>query len=146
MSNTPRSLITGALLSVVALVGCGDDSETTGPSDAAGTYQMQSVNGQALPATTETFTGGGKFEYTAGTFVLRGDKTYTETINTRTTAAGGTVTTDSAVETGTYVRNGETIQFTIPATATVDAFSYEGTLSGSTLSYTFSGIAVLYKK
>jgi hypothetical protein len=147
MLTTPRRLLGIALLATGVLAGCDDDDDPTDPgADAPGTYQLTLVNGDSPPATVEILAGGGRIEITGGTFVIRDDGTYTETINTRTVQAGGASVTDTQSESGTYITNGETIMFTIAGTATEAPFSYEGTISGGTLSYTFLGTAVVYQR
>ena len=148
MFMTSRRYLGAALLATAALVGCSDDDDDGGttPTDAAGTYTMTLVNGAALPGTTEIIAGGGRVEISSGTFVLRDNKTYTETINTRTVPATGAATTNTQTENGSYAINGSTIIFTLPATSSEAAFSYEGTISGNTLTYVFAGTAITYTK
>lgn len=148
MLTNSRRLLGSVLFASAALVGCSDDDDggSTTPTNVAGTYTLTLVNGAALPGTTEIIAGGGRVEITGGTFVLRDNKTYTETLNTRTVAAGGGATTSTQTENGSYALNGSTVIFTLPATASEPAFSYEGTISGSTLTYVFAGTAITYAK
>jgi hypothetical protein len=146
MLMTSRRILGTALLATVALVGCSDDDDGVTPTNVTGTYNLALVNGAAPPGTTELTAGGGRVEISSGTFVLRDNKTYTETINTRTVPATGTATTNTQTENGSYSLNGSTIIFTLPATATEPAFSYEGTVSGNTLTYVFAGTSITYTK
>lgn len=148
MLTTSRRLLGITLFATIALAACSDDEDSgsTTPSKVAGTYTMTSVNNGSLPATTELSIGGGHVEITGGSFVLRSDNTYTETINTRTVAANGSATTGTQTESGTFALNGSTISFTLPATATDAAFSYAGTINGKTLSYVFSNTLIVYTK
>jgi hypothetical protein len=136
-------------LLAAALIGCSDDDDDDGPltpSNVEGTYTLTAVNGAAPPGTTEFIAGGGRVEITSGTFVLRDNRTYTETINTRTVPASGAATTNTQTENGSYQMNGSTIVFTLAATSTEPAFSYEGTISGNTLTYVFAGTGITYTK
>jgi hypothetical protein len=120
---TPRSIVAGTLLSLVLLAACDDDDTATADTNVAGTYTLQTVNGQAPPATTVEDPGVSRLEVTGGTFVLRADRTYTETLNTRTILTNGSSTTGTQTEVGTYATNGNTVLFTIPASGSTIAFS-----------------------
>jgi hypothetical protein len=147
MFTTSRMFLGAALVAVTALAGCSDDDDGgTTPTNVTGTYNMTLVNGTSLPGTTEIIVGGGRVEITSGTFILRDNKTYTETINTRTVAANGSATTNTQTENGSYAINGSSIIFTLPATASEPAFSYDGMISGTTLTYVFAGTAITYTK
>lgn len=143
MTNLFRSAVLGfALLSASA---CGDDATGSSNPSATGTYNLQTVNAKA-PPTTLYQNEYERVDITGGTLVLRSDKSYTETVNYRVAIAGGPAQDDRFIENGTYVQNGTSIQFTVPASGGDPAFSYQATLNGNTLSYTLEGTALVYRK
>lgn len=147
MSKLPRGLVAGALLSLVSLAACSDDADpVSADMNVAGTYQLQTINGSAPPAITEQNPDGSRLEVTGGTFELRSNKTYTETLQTRTVLTNGSSSAGTLTEVGSYSTNGHTVIFTIPASGSTLAFSYEGTVTGRRLTYTFAGAAVVYSR
>ena len=114
----------------IALVGCGKDA--VGPEDVAGTYALQTVNGQQLPFTlSEDATL--KVEMLASAITLYSDMTYDWTLTERSTADGEiTTTTDSFP--GTYSLRGSTI------TLTDQEGSIDAHLSGDTMTMNIGGI------
>ncbi len=98
---------------VFGLVACGDDSVS--PADVAGTYTLQSVNGEGLPAVLAESTDF-LIEVTAGSVTLNADLTCSHSVTQRETDQG-TVTTDTVVTACTYAiddgfmlaRSGETV-------------------------------------
>jgi hypothetical protein len=144
MTRTIRTTV--LTLALLATAACGDDSPTgSSQSNVTGTYNLLTVNAVAPPASV--YQGPeGRVDITGGSMVLRADKSYTETITFRVQPTGGPAVNDQAIENGTYVQNGQTIQFTVPAQAGEPAFSYQGTVNSGTLSYTFEGTALVYRK
>ena len=139
-----RKLLPLLLALIVPLAACGDSS---GPSEPRydGTYNMVQVNNQGVPVTIQQSTSG-RIEITGGTLVLRPDFSYQETINLRGIPASGAPITDRIIENGTYTVVGNTITFTVPASAGERAFSYTGAISGNTVTYTSGGISFVYRK
>ncbi len=111
-------ILTTALLAGGLLPACGDDDDITGPESVAGTYFLQTVNGEALPV---NFEGG---QLTAGSIRLNSDGTYFTSL---TTDLLGTTT-----ETGTFTVNGSTINF-VEEGAVDEGDLFTGTVSGDTL-------------
>ena len=61
------------ILPFLLVAGCGDD--TVGPSSIHGTYALQSIDGQPLPAPYQTFTA------TGGQTTLNSDGTWSTILN-----------------------------------------------------------------
>ena len=135
-----RKLLFLLLAVLLPLSACGDDGPTETSESAVGTYALVQVNGSNLPALFAQ-DANGKVEVLSGTFTVRSDKSYTETLNGRSTPISGVVQTFSVTENGTYSVSGSTVQFQ-PS----DGGSYSGTLSGNSLSYSVDGVTVRYQK
>jgi hypothetical protein len=136
-----------ALAIVLGVAACGGDASGPGESDpyaqAAGSYALTTANGQ-LPYTYFQ-NSAGRAEIWGGTLVLRADRSYTETLNTRAVFTSGAPSqTSNAVENGTYTIVGTQITFTIPPSGGNAGLSYTGALSNRTLTYTYEGIAMSY--
>lgn len=108
----------------IVLAGCGKDA--IGPAQVAGTYTLQTVNGQPLPYTLgEDATS--KTEILSQTFTLNVDATYSWVTTDRLTD-NGQVTTDTDTSTGTYTVRGSTITI-----RDVEGGSLDVMLTGDTL-------------
>jgi hypothetical protein len=120
-------------LLVLGLVACGDD--VIGPEDIAGTYTLQSVNGQSLPW------GEAGLEVTAGSITINQSMTCSRSL-TGTATDGGTVVTvtDTEVCTCTFV-NG-VITFTWDSDGSTDS----GSIVGSQLTVTVDGDVLIFRK
>ncbi|CAN5837201.1 hypothetical protein BH23GEM6_BH23GEM6_24240 [soil metagenome] len=134
-----RKLLIFVLTTLLPLAACGDGGPTDPTQSAVGTYTLVQVNG-ALPALLEQFPEG-RVDVVSGTLRLRGDRTYTETVNLQFTPSTGVVQTFPATENGTFTVTGSTVQF-----QTSDGDTYSGTLSGNTLSYNVDGFSATYQK
>lgn len=137
MLNMIRSV---ALLLMVALVaGCSD---STGPGDGSvtGTFKLQTVNGNNLPAAVIQI-GNDKVEITEGSITMNADKTYSSRIGIRVTEGGRTITNTEA-STGTYARNNNAITFT-DSDGEVNTGSLSG---GNTITFTDEGFVLVFKK
>ena len=121
-------------LLVLGLVACGDD--VIGPEDIAGTYTLQSINGQSLPWGPEA-----GVEITAGSITINQSMTCSRSL-TGTATDGGTVVTvtDTEVCTCTFV-NG-VITFTWDSDGSTDS----GSIVGSQLTITVDGDVLIFRK
>ena len=121
-------------LLVLGLVACGDD--VIGPEDIAGTYTLQSINGQSLPWGPEA-----GVEITAGSITINKSMTCSRSL-TGTATDGGTVVTvtDTEVCTCTFV-NG-VITFTWDSDGSTDS----GSIVGSQLTLTPDGDVLIFRK
>ena len=107
-----RLALLGMLAMTVAMAGCGDDDDPSGPTEITGTYTLRTVNGASLPFTLWTEAEAGfKREITGGSVTLNANGTYSDAFAIRDTE-DGVVTTDTETSSGTYVRTGNTIAFT----------------------------------
>jgi hypothetical protein len=134
------------LLLVFALVlGACDDGPTDPQASVRGTYQLQDIDGAALPATLFE-TVDGELQITSGTMVLRSDNSYVETLELRAVYDDGTTETATNIENGTYSLAGGTVTFTVPASLTTEGYSYSGEVSGRTLSYDAGGAILTFRR
>jgi hypothetical protein len=127
-------------LGVLALaLACGD---STGPTEAsvAGTWNLQSINGTALPFVVAQ-TGTDKVEVTADVLTVTSSGSFTEITTIRTTQNGAT-TTQTIPDAGTYVLNGNNVTFQFQSDGSVGS----GTVSGNTLTVSQAGLSLIYKK
>ena len=139
-----RRLLPLFVVLFLPLAACGDD--TLSPPDltqaAVGTYTLVQIDGRTLPALLATVDDA-PLHVLSGTFTLRSDKSYTQTVNfqiTRPASAGGVETFDR-VGNGTFAVVGTTVQF-----RTSDGIVLRsGTLIGNTLSFD-TGIGATYQK
>ena len=109
----------------LALAACGDDS--TGPENVAGTYALQTVEGNTLP--WRFFVVGDEWiELTAGSLVISGNGTWTAELHFRE-RVGGETTEYPEESVGTWERDGDQIIFTDDSDGSVIV----ATLSGNRL-------------
>lgn len=128
-------------LALLALtLACSGDS--TGPTEAsvAGTWNLQSVNGTALPFVIAQ-TGTNKTEITADVLTVTSSGSFTEITTVRTTL-NGTATTQTVPDAGSYVLNGNNVTFQFQSDGSVGS----GTISGNTLTVSQAGLSLIYKK
>ena len=135
-----RSLIAACVLFIAA--SCGGDDAPTAPTMAsiAGTWNLQTVNGSALPFTVAQ-SGSDKIEVLGDAITVTASATFTQLTQVRVTQ-GGQVSTQSVPDAGSYTLNGKTVTFTFNS----DGSTGTGTLSGNTLTVAESGISLVYRK
>ena len=117
----------------IALVGCGGSDSTAPAASAQGTWNLQTVNGAALPVTyfTDPSTGD-KSEILDDQFVLNADHSFTEAFTTRDTQ-GTTVTTNLGTDSGTWSQSGNSVSL-VTGTGSVTATMNNNTITfGSVL-------------
>ena len=127
-------------LAAFAVVGCGD---STGPAaSATGTWQLQTVNGSALPYTLAFLAGPPvyRLEIVNDLFVVNGDGTYDETSTIRETQ-GSQVTTTDEFDSGTWVQNDAALTITA-ADGTVSSAA----ISGDKITANLQGAVVVYRR
>jgi hypothetical protein len=132
-----RRSFLSALAAIALLAACGDSG--TGPDDTniAGSYTLQTINGNSLPWRL----GGGNdwFEFTSGSGNINADGTFTLTYNWRESISGQ-VDAGSEPLVGTYTRNGNAITFTEASTGDTAT----GTISGRQISVTSGGFVLVF--
>jgi hypothetical protein len=116
---------------------CGDSS--TGPASIAGTYTLQTINGQAPPRTVFQ-DASGRVEITGGRVNLNADGTFSDATDLRVTS-GTTVLTDTETAVGMWVQNGDNITFNVSGGG-----SYSMALAGRTLTQVEEGITLVYRR
>jgi hypothetical protein len=83
-----RRLIALVFLLPIGIIAIACSDDTTSPADIAGLYRLLDVDGETLPATTDS-TGTEVTEVTAGTLSIDPDGRYTMAITYETTPTGG---------------------------------------------------------
>lgn len=134
-------------LLVLPLAGCND---TTGPENdieaAAGTYTLRTVDGSALPVMLSQ-NATSRVDITAGTLVLRGDGSFTETLQGRETfAATGTTESVQYVENGTFMVTGQVITFSVPQSGDFEGVSWSGGIDDDVVTYTLNDHALSFQR
>lgn len=121
----------------VVVAACGDGNGINEPQEIAGTYALQSVNGEALPVVL--FEGSGyRLEVTAATYVLASGGTFTNGATFRETE-GGVATTSTETLTGQYTVSGSAVTFTDS-----DGDVIAGTISGNSLTFSEDGMTAVF--
>ena len=133
-----RRLIPLVALSVA--VACGSDS-TTQPTTAslAGTWTLQSVNGNPLPFTLQT-SGTDRLDLLSDVVTASANGTYTEVLQFRPTINGQS-TTQSQSDAGTFTVNGTAVTL-----SSNQAGNITGALTGHTLTLTEEGFVWVFAK
>ena len=137
-----------ALIALVLLAACGDGgTEPVDPRvEAAGTYTLTAVNNGSLPV-LYLEDAEERVEFTRGTFTLRADGSYTETLILRVTYANGAPDEDvPLVENGTFTLVGSAATFSVPASGGNEGYSYTGAIDDGVLSYTAGGFSLRYER
>ncbi len=130
-----------ALLSLLAsslFLACSD---AVGPSErVAGTWRLQTVDGQALPFTLSE-TGTFKEELTGEVITLLAPGSLTIVTEFRYTD-GGTVFAESVPDGGTYAVDGSTVTMTWAS----DGSTSTATVSGDTMTLHDIGLTFVYRR
>ena len=156
--NLPVSMrrLALTLIAALGLAACGGESATapvakppevpvtppTPPTPPeAGTYALQSMDGASVPAVY--FLGGDfRFDVTAGSVVLKPDRTFRIALTIRYVGIEGTTETpDQEVETGTYEVSGSTITLRPSAGGAITA-----SIANAQLSLQMDGFTFVYRK
>jgi hypothetical protein len=136
------------LVSLVALVGCGDSTPqeaVLGPTETnvVGTFALRTSNGKLLPLIIR-LTVDEEWDLTSDALVIGADNTWTETTNYRiTTFATGAITTQSTASSGTYSIGNSQIKFVMTTGGTGN---FTGSVSGNTLSLLYNGGHFVYSR
>jgi hypothetical protein len=121
-------------------LACSNDSTAPTPASVAGSWNLQSVNGTALPFVV-TQTGTNKVEITADVLTATSSGSFTEITTLRTTQ-NSVATIQTGSDAGSYVLNGNNVTFQFQSDGSVGS----GTISGSTLTVSEAGLSLIYKK
>ena len=134
-----RKLLVLCLALFLPLAACGDDDGVGPGADVVGTFNLQTINGAALPAVVLQI-GADRIEITSGSIALNENRTFSAALTFRETV-GGVVTTETETDSGTYTVSGNTVQLTA-ANGTVAT----ATISGNTLTSNQQGFNLVYRK
>ncbi|MEX0908151.1 MAG: lipocalin family protein, partial [Gemmatimonadaceae bacterium] len=105
----------------------------------AGTYNLQTLDGQSLPVVVFDEPGF-KLEVVSGNFVLAANRTFTTNVVFRITA-DNEVSTEAESFSGTYTVSGSTVTFTYS-----DGDTDSATLAGDTLTFSDGGSTAVFRK
>ena len=133
-----RILAIACSAAVVLLAGC-DSNDGTGPTQNAvsGTWNLTTVNGTSLPFVIQSTP---KIELTGEQLAVSGNGTFNQASQVRTTS-GGTATTQTVSDAGTYSLNGTAATFIFN-----DGTTGAGAVSGNLLTVTKLGRSYEYTK
>lgn len=128
-----------ALLVLLVVWGCGGDSPISPEESVAGTYTLQTINGEGLPVLWYSETGYTE-EVLSASERLNSDGTFSESFTWRVTTngVGATVTETDA---GTFTASGGTVHFTY-----ADGLTMTGSVSGNTLTIIESGFSLVFQR
>lgn len=135
MRRFPKAWIAIAIL--VAAGACGSDDSTSPIVGASGTWNLQSINGSALPVTI----GSGTQTVTviASTLTISSNGNYNEVVTLRPV---GTTTNTTFTEIGTWSATNGLVTFNDQT----DGVTYTGTVSGNTLTENAAGFTSVYTR
>jgi hypothetical protein len=126
------------VLGLTAACGGGDDGINE-PVSIAGTYNLQTLDGQAPPVVVLDEPGF-KLEVMSGNFVLAANRTFTTNVVFRFTV-DDEVSTESESFSGTYTVTGSTVTFTYS-----DGDTESATLAGDTLTFSDGSSTAVFRK
>lgn len=124
----------------LAVTACGGDATSPGSASVAGSYALQTVNGDPLPYIVLQI-GADKIEVLNETVTLLDGGTFTQQGSLRVTESG-VVSVQSYVDAGSYVRTGTALAFEFNS----DGSTGTGTISGNTITVGVSGLSLVYRK
>jgi Lipocalin-like domain len=133
-----RILVSVFTAATVLLSACGSDSTTAPtPTSIAGTWNLTTVNGAALPFVLQA---SPKIEILSDQIVILANGTFTQSTQARLTN-GTTITTQTIPDGGTYSLNGTAATFTF-----TDGGSETATVSGNSMTIAETGLSLVYNK
>jgi len=134
-----RMLVSVFTVATVLLSACGSDSSTNPtPTSIAGTWNLSTVNGAALPYVLQA--ANPKVEIISDQIVISANGTFTQSTQARITQ-GTTVSTSTLPDNGTYSLTGTAATFVFS-----DGSAGTATVSNNTLTIAESGISLVYIK
>lgn len=119
------------------VVACGGDSTLPTQASVAGTWNLSTINGSALPFTVQATNP--KIEYLNDQLIVSANGTFTQTANFRVTN-NGVVANQPLVDSGSYTLSGTAATFRFNS----DGSTGTGTISGNTLTVAQSGYSYVY--
>ncbi len=128
---------------VFGMVGCGGD-DVFSPESVAGTYTLQTLNGDALPAVRGEI-GTSFTEVTAGSIILNENLSCSTSLSLQVTE-GSTVTPGTVMRVCTYTLSSEGAITLIDAANPLDPTPATGSLTGSSMTITEDEDVYVYQK
>ena len=135
MRRFSRAWIAVAIL--VAVGACGSDDSTSPTLSANGTWNLQSINGSALPVTIGS--GSQAVTVIASTLTISSNGNYNEVVTLRPV---GATTNTTFTEIGTWSFTNGVVTFNDQT----DVITYTGTVSGNTLTENTGGFVSVYTR
>ena len=134
-----RRLVAVLIVAGIAAGGMWACGDSTDPDSIAGTYNLQTVDGESLPIILGG--GGDNMVELASAFErLNDDGTFLESSTFRLTEDGD-VSTDVETSDGSWTQSGTAITFTYTGGGT-----FTGSISGNTLTTTQQGFTLVFRK
>lgn len=133
-----RHFVSCMLLMVVA--ACGSDSPTQPRASVVGTWNLQTIDGSALPYLVAQ-TDSEALELMSDVLTFDANGTFTQLSQIRVTQ-DGQASTESFSDGGSYALNGTAVTFTFDGDGSIGTAS----LAVNTLSLASAGFALVYKK
>jgi hypothetical protein len=118
---------------------CGGGDGINEPASIAGTYNLQTLDGQSPPVVVLDEPGF-KLEVMSGNFVLAANRTFTTNVVFRITV-DTEVSTEAESFSGTYTVTGSTVTFTYS-----DGDTDSATLAGDTLTFSDGSSTAVFRK
>jgi hypothetical protein len=125
---------------LVFSLGCGSDSPSEPGANLAGTWNLTTVNGAALPFTLPGSGPALTVEIMGDQIVAYGDNTWIGTTTYRRTEGAG-ITTVTQVPSGTWNQSGGNVILNYSGGATARA-----TISGDVITFTAPGVVAVYDR
>jgi hypothetical protein len=131
----PRTIRTLALAAATALAA-GACSDSNAPTKSfVGSYALISVNGETLPLSIIDQPSL-RVTLESGSLLLSANNTFTETVTLGGVVDGVTQPPEQLSCSGTYTRSGDKFTLTAPASESCSGDTLNGTLDGTTLTFT----------
>jgi hypothetical protein len=130
-------------VAAAVLLACNGD-KSTGVDSAVGVFVLQTINGSPLPFNAGT-SGGFTVEVLGDQYSFNPDGTYNEQGSVRVTQSG-VATTQTIIETGTWVQSGTAVTLTIVSGTVGATGSYTAQLSGNNLTVVQEGLVGVYRR
>lgn len=124
---------------LLAALACGDP--VSPETDFLGTYQLQTVNGQALPYVVAQ-AGQNTVAVTSDQIVVADGGSWSETANYRVTESG-TTRTETSTDGGHWVRTGTSLAL---YSGTATTTTYTGTIGTNRLTFTDASLVQVFVK
>jgi hypothetical protein len=127
-------------LGLVFVLGCGSDSPIEPTAKLAGTWNLTTVNGAALPFTLPASGPALTVEIVGDRLVAYDDKTWIGTTTYRRIDSGG-ITTVTQVPSGTWVQTGASVTLNYSGGAIARA-----TIAGDVITFSAPGVVAVYER